>query len=162
MTHSNYYEIKPTTIKDMNLVLDMRNKEYVRKSMISQNTISSENHQKWFTEMLEDHTKAYFIFKVDKTPAGVIGFYDISDERFANWSFYLESPSLPKGAGTNMCLLGLDKLFSDTNVLGIRTKILDNNVASMIIHKKLGFSKIRCENGKSMFELQREKWIDHD
>ena len=161
---NNNYEITPVTREDLELILYMRNKEYVRKSMIDQRSISSDDHKKWFTGMLRDKTKAYFIFNINKVPAGVIGFYNLSRDSFANWSFYLGVDNTPKGAGTNMCQLGLENLFKNTDALGIRTMILNNNHASIKIHKKLGFSKrnTECENGQSQFELTREAWIDRN
>ncbi len=155
------FTLRRVTLDDANFVLRMRNKKFVRQSMINQNTISNKNHQKWFSSILKDETNACFIFEIDEKPGGVIGFFDIADHGFANWSFYLGYLNLPKGAGTHMCCLGLDFIFKNTDIEGIKTIILKGNTPSIKIHERLGFEYLKSdsENEQLEFQLNRSDWV---
>ena len=144
--------------KDEALMLGMRNQECVRRQMISSNVISKGQHKKWFSEMLSDPSKQYFVFYYKSDPVGIIGFFDVN-EQFANWSFYLGDHNLPKGLGTIMCSLGLEYIFENISVRYIETQIKIENLPSQKIHLKLGFIRSSDKsNNNFIFRLMRENW----
>lgn len=153
--------LKPVNIDDEDLILQMRNQDFVRSCMLNQDIISEENHHKWFHALLNARDKAYFIFLHDNKPAGVIGFFDICDRR-ANWSFYLGSQTAPKGLGSTMCFLGLENIFKNNRVSEIKTCALNDNAKSIALHLKLGFDITGVDEtqGATYLRLQKSVWND--
>lgn len=151
------YTLKPVDAADEDLVLQMRNQDFVRCCMANQDIISKENHHKWFQTLLGAHDKSYFIFLHHGKPAGVIGFFDIKDGT-ANWTLYLARENNPKGLGTVMCTLALEKIFKKHPVSRIETCVLLNNEKSLHLHKKLGFVIIGTNDESIELKLERSVW----
>lgn len=138
-------------------MLQMRNQDHVRLNMLSSDIIPADSHDTWFNAMLDADDKAFFIFTHNNRPAGIIGFYDLK-EPAANWSFYLADQHPPKGLGSIMCTMGLNTIFKKTDISKIRTTVLDNNVKSLKLHKRLGFQKTGHNKNNIELELDRKTY----
>tara|TARA_B100001989_G_scaffold252645_1_gene235465 strand:+ start:189 stop:707 length:519 start_codon:yes stop_codon:yes gene_type:complete len=147
-------DLRPVKAEDKDLILEMRNQSHVRENMLSSGIIQPEDHKKWFEELIKANDKAFFIFTYNDEPAGVIGFYDLEKDT-ANWSFYLENPNPPKGLGTIMCSMGLNRIFGRSDISKIRTIVLDKNVKSLRLHERLGFNKIGQNANMVKLELDQ-------
>lgn len=150
------YRLKPVEPDDRDIVLEMRNKDFVRANMLSQEIIKQEDHYKWFDNMLISHDKAYFLFLMDGAPVGVVGFFGL-DTKTPDWSFYLGYENLPAGMGTVLCCLALDWFFSHYADKILTTVVLKTNSKSLRLHQKLGFDK---GNQDDIFFLGHAAWND--
>ena len=160
MSSNQQLRIRKMILTDMHAVLELRNKDYVRNSMLSQNVISKAQHGVWFSAVLQDSTKLYFIFEINGVPSGVVGFFNVIEGEMADWSFYIGTSDAPKGSGTRMCLLGLSYIFENTGITGLKTIVLEQNKASRKLHEKLGFRKIgtRGMNSQLIFQIDKCDW----
>ena len=80
--------------KDLDLVLEWRNRPDVRRNMYTKHEISRDEHHKWFARTKADATKKYLLCVGDDKPVGVVGFYDIkAGHKTADWAFYSGDPT---------------------------------------------------------------------
>ncbi|MFD2369378.1 UDP-4-amino-4,6-dideoxy-N-acetyl-beta-L-altrosamine N-acetyltransferase [Brevibacillus sp. GCM10020057] len=161
------YRLREIEESDLELLLNWRNSDRIRKQMYHDSLISLEEHRAWFERVSKwDHCK-YLLFLVDEEPYGHVNFTEISlDKRSAKWGFYIGKEAAPKGLGTKMALLALDYIFSIIDT--VYGEVLNTNIASLKYHQKLGFRNVgEKENvifrdgewvGVQLFELTKQDW----
>ena len=150
---------------DAELVRSWRNSDRVRPSMINTHFITPDIHIQWVQSVLEEPTCEYWIFEYDHAPAGLVYFTHI-DERAADcrWGFYLGATGLPRGIGTAMGYLALQHLFGTRGICRINADVLENNTASLAMHRKLGFRDFGdpdvTDDGRVIRHMQllRQEW----
>ncbi len=132
--------LRKIDLDDMDFVLKSRNSPDVRKNMYTSHVISREEHEIWYSGMLQDPTKEYFIFEIDSSPAGVVGFIDIArDSKIASWMFYSGDTSR-KGIGVKMEYYALEYAFSEMGLYKLCCEVLAFNEPVIKLHKKFGFN----------------------
>lgn len=158
----NQYNLRPVHENDCDILLNMRNADFVRDSMINSKIIESNEHKTWFSNMLLDNSKEFFIFEIDDRIEGAIGFFEITEEE-ANWTFYLKENLFKKGRATKMCSMALNLFFQNYESRRIKTYVKSNNLPSIKIHKKLGFienfNNFKETDQLSCFVLEKKGWI---
>lgn len=133
--------LRPVTINDSAIVLEWRNKEFVRKWMYTDDIIKQETHDKWFASMLNDKTgRSYLIYEIEGKPSGVVGFTNINAlHQTADWAFYLGFDDLPKGSGSQMEKLAIEYGFKTLNLRKLNCEVIATNEKVLAMHKKHGF-----------------------
>lgn len=156
--------------EDLGLVLEWRNSERIRNSMISNHIISWEEHLSWFKNLKESDT--YLIFEYMGQPAGMVNFTEINIPQGTGWwGFYVGKAGLPRGTGLLMGYLGLTYVFENLKSNMVLSKVLAANQVSLAYHKRLGFSEDVMEkqyifrDGENQeivyFSYEFEKWVEY-
>lgn len=134
--------LRPITEADSAMVLEWRNKAFVRMWMYTDQVISEEEHNTWFARMLKDLSKIYLIYEINDDPAGVVAFTEINKrDNTASWAFYLGFENLPKGSGTRMEELALAYAFNTMALRKLKCEVLATNLKVLKMHYKHGFKK---------------------
>ncbi|OOF45500.1 UDP-4-amino-4,6-dideoxy-N-acetyl-beta-L-altrosamine N-acetyltransferase [Rodentibacter trehalosifermentans] len=127
---------------DLEEILAIRNHDEIRKYMFNTQLISLEQHKEWFQRYLQDNSKITLL-GVDEQ-ANIIGVLNInfltSDRKIVDWGFYVK-PNSPKGSGTKLLILGLEKIFNEYQSRKVFGQSIGFNDKSIQIHKKLGFKQ---------------------
>ncbi len=154
---TSWGRLRPLEERDLKKVLDWRNSERIRQSMLSDHLISWEEHWHWFTNMNQDRN-SYLLFEFQEQPAGLVYFNDI--DRYHNkacWGFYVGETELPRGTGLLMGYLGLSHAFSEQAFRKICSEALFSNPTSISFHIKLGF----VEEGRLIQQVRKgENYVD--
>jgi len=134
------YSTRPIEIKDKNLILQWRNSDRVRSNMYSDQLISQEEHEEWFTRALVDRNSVYLVFLYELRPIGFISFTNISAVRTrCYWAFYLGEVDVPRGSGTVMEFYALDYAFLTLKIRKLCCEVFSFNNGVIKLHRKFGF-----------------------
>jgi UDP-4-amino-4,6-dideoxy-N-acetyl-beta-L-altrosamine N-acetyltransferase len=140
MVNRDACRLRPMTESDLEMVLDWRNREEIRRAMYTDHPISHDEHYAWFERVTREQKTRHFIFECDRTPMGVINVTDInpSANRCA-WGFYVGATNAPRGTGSAMGFVALEHLFETMGFHKVIGEVLADNEASLRYHKRLGF-----------------------
>lgn len=144
--------------KDLGQILEWRNSDRIRNSMLSNHIISWEEHQSWFKKLKT--SDIYLIFEYEDEPAGLVNFTEMMpSEGSCWWGFYLGKNDLPKGTGLLMGYKGLSYIFHKINIRLVYSKVLERNTASLTYHKRLGFSEDDSDGQYNIRDNERLKVV---
>lgn len=130
--------LRAVTPSDLPMLLEWRNDIHVRRGMETQHLISSFEHQKWFAEASLDATRRLFVAHDQTDFIGFAQLRGVTKGGVAQWGFYAK-PGSPPGSGKKLCKLVLYHGFSVLGVHKIWGQVLAGNLASVALHRKLGF-----------------------
>ena len=83
--------LRPMNEDDLEMVLDWRNSEYVRKFMLTDHIIKLDEHQKWFQNTRSNPTCEWSIVEYKSTPVGVISITEIKEkDGTCSWGMYID------------------------------------------------------------------------
>jgi UDP-4-amino-4,6-dideoxy-N-acetyl-beta-L-altrosamine N-acetyltransferase len=145
------YGLRRVGVDDSKQMFEWRNANHIRPTMRSADLISRDNHDKWFDAMMQDTTKAYFIFEYQGAPVGLFNLTNIHD-RQAEWGFYIGDQSAPKGAGHVMCHHGAMMAKHDIGLKRITAEVKNDNAKSISLHRNLGFTQAGENEEYTIFE----------
>lgn len=95
--------LRKVTVEDMDLLYRWANDSTVRNNAFSTEPISYENHQKWFTERMEDPDTVMFLLMVEEEPVGQIRVTLVGERALIDYSVAEEYRG--KGYGKRMLAL---------------------------------------------------------
>lgn len=151
------YSLRELEEKDLELLLQWRNRDDVRKNMYTQHVISWEEHLSWFQKTKNDVTKKHLLFEKEGVPVGFIGFSEIHKiNKTAFWAFYSGDPTR-RGVGSQMEVFALDYAFEVLDLEKLSCEVLSFNYPVVSFHRKHGF---RIEGVFKNHFLQEEKRVD--
>ncbi|MEL7465962.1 MAG: GNAT family N-acetyltransferase [Pseudomonadota bacterium] len=161
--------LRPLGVADAAMTLAWRNRDAVRLAMFDPTPLEAEGHTRWISAVEADPDRAYFVYQEDGRPLGVVGL--IFTDRAAGvgeWSFHIGAQDAPKGAGGRMLTAALAQFFGPLGGARLEAEVLDDNEASLRLHRRLGFRYIgaRSEPARHLgalkpvhrFEMNREDW----
>jgi UDP-4-amino-4,6-dideoxy-N-acetyl-beta-L-altrosamine N-acetyltransferase len=128
---------------DRDNLFHWRNSPEVSRYMYHNEEIPRANHDRWFSNALNDTNRKYWIIQVDGTPVGLLNLYDIDlKNRKAGWAYYIGDTSKRGHGFSKRCddfiknyafeTLGLHKLTCE---------VLEFNEAVCRIHERNGFRR---------------------
>jgi UDP-4-amino-4,6-dideoxy-N-acetyl-beta-L-altrosamine N-acetyltransferase len=128
------------TEEDLPLVLTWRNSERVRRHMVTRHAITWEEHTAWFLRVQSDPDQQQYIFELDGAPVGVVGIGGLAHLPGAvSWGFYVGDQDAPKGTGSRMLAIALERVFAIEGVQAVNAEVVASNTASIRVHERLGF-----------------------
>lgn len=130
--------LRPMLEPDLDMVLEWRNSNQVRRFMYSSRLISFPEHRQWFETIMRDQSCHPLIFQLDDVPMGFVKFGPIADGGIADWGFYV-APGAPRGTGRKLGIAALAHAFDVLGLHKICGEVLDVNEASRCFHANLGF-----------------------
>ena len=143
---SKIYNLVPliNLSKDIQLqVLEIRNEEHIREWMITQDSISAEDHFNWIEQLKSDQSQiCLIILDEENVPVGSINLKKINKlNKNAELGFYKASKHNEKGLMTKGLCTIIDYSFSVLGLEKIYTEVFEGNIKSINIHKKLMFAE---------------------
>lgn len=137
------YHLRPVVEDDCNLLFDWRNRPEVREYMYASSRISLAEHRSWFSAMLLDKTRHFFVMSIKDVDCAVISFTDIQEGHSCSWGFYSGPYALP-GISLIIELAGLGYAFETINIRRLHCEVLSGNQQVINLHKKAGFTQEGC------------------
>ncbi|WP_027963782.1 UDP-4-amino-4,6-dideoxy-N-acetyl-beta-L-altrosamine N-acetyltransferase [Halalkalibacillus halophilus] len=142
MVSIDEFQLKELTSNDLFLVLRWRNSDRIRSVMYTEKQISWSEHYKWYQKVSADSRLRVWIFYRFAQPLGLVSISNINPEHSrCYWGFYIGDDSAPKGSGTIMGMLALNKIFEEIKLNKVCAEVISTNTGSLSYHKKLGFKE---------------------
>ena len=167
------YRLIPLINLDKNIqlkVLRIRNEEYIRKWMFTENEINEEEHFKWIEKLIDDNKQFHLIIIGEKDQAfGAVNLKNIDRKnKIAEIGFYKTQNINEKGLMTKSLSAVINYSFNILCMEKIYSEVIEDNEKSIKIHKKLLFvnegflrsHKIINEKriGVYLFGLLKDEW----
>lgn len=123
------------------VIFEWRNRPAVARHMFSQDLISRDAHDAWFTNLIEDSNRRAWMIDMDGTRVGAAFLTDIDqpNERAA-WAFYLaDEETRGKGIGSAVEFLVLEEALEKLKLHKLCGAVLSSNPGVLAMHKRFGF-----------------------
>ncbi len=148
---SNIINLTKAGITDINDIFKWRNHPDIRKNFFNQETLSWDEHEKWFMARLSDPDATVYMAYHKKEKIGSIRFE--SRDRVIKTSVMLNPDFLGKGLGPKVIKLGVERFIMEKNPdMQIIAEIKKDNVASVKAFEEAGF-----EEGPFAYIFKSEK-----
>jgi len=134
------YRLRKIAEEDLELILQWRNSDKIRRNMYGDHIINMAEHKSWFNHLGKSTDAVYLVFEFLLKPIGMVYFTDI--DRKNNkcfFGFYLGEDHLPLGTGTVMGLLGTEYAFETLKIRKLCGEAFQFNTSSVKLFKRLGF-----------------------
>ncbi|MDK4736454.1 UDP-2,4-diacetamido-2,4,6-trideoxy-beta-L-altropyranose hydrolase [Rhizobium sp. CNPSo 3490] len=123
---------------DLDLLLEWRNDNAIRMSMLTQDVIDPDEHRAWFDKAAISADRRLLIFERGGEPSGFVNFRIDPANRTATWGFY-KAPAAARGTGRLLGKAALDYAFGQLGLHKVWAEVLPSNEASNGMHVSLGF-----------------------
>lgn len=123
---------------DMELLFYWANEEEVRKNSFHSDSISYEEHQKWFEQLMQDRNQFQYIMMLGEKPVGQIRLSIFKDRAEIGYSISKEE----RGLGYGTLIVELAKEAVHKNFAGVKkivAKVKSDNTASVCCFKRNRF-----------------------
>lgn len=140
MTFFEELELRDIREEDLDLILQMRNQEHIRKVMFDSDIISFTKHSEWLRSLKKSETDIAKIFYNNGKPYGMLNVNKIDNRhRTCDWGFYIGDLSAPRGMGTLLGFTALNFIFNKLYMKKVCAQVIENNNISINFHEKFGF-----------------------
>ncbi|MCR4678843.1 MAG: GNAT family N-acetyltransferase [Lachnospiraceae bacterium] len=138
--------LRPLTEEDTDVVLKLRNSDYVRDNFFYRHIITPEEHLKYFREKCETGAVHYFIVE-EKETGDVIGVvylqhYDDVEKTMESGIFLSKSAPKGKGYATECYGTLVWYGFTKLNLKKQFCRVIADNKASLRMNEKLGYEEV--------------------
>ena len=131
--------LRPATLEDMTRIFHCRNDPWIVSLSRSQRTVTWENHQTWFKQVLNNPECLLFIINYDDTiPIGIVRLDRIHPKE-AEITIYILKSYTGKGIGPKAIVEASSLILNQWSVETVKAEILKRNFASVSAFKKAGF-----------------------
>lgn len=137
LTTAPQAQLRPATAADCHLIHTWRNHPSIRCMMFNPDPIPLPQHQTWFAAQLTNPNFKMYIYTLGGIPQGYGSLKRIAPHAY-EWGFYL-APSCPRGNGSILCNLLLQRAFGELGASTVHGQALRHNTASIALHRKLNF-----------------------
>ena len=167
------YKLIPLTALDKETqlqVLEVRNEDHIRKWVFTENKISPEEHFAWIEQLKNSQAQICLVITNDETqPLGAVTIKKIDiKNKNAEIGFYKSQYIIEKGLMTNSLYASIDFSFDTLGLEKIYTEVIEGNLKSLGIHKKLLFieegflrshiNRDGIRTGVHLFGLLKNDW----
>lgn len=158
MTNLGDFHLKPLNESNLKLVFHWRNLKEIKTFMYSDHHIKWDEHYQWFEQVKSDPQRKVLLLYNKGRPLGLVNFRNIDHKNSrCYWGFYIGEITAPKGSGTIMGILALDKIFNEVGIHKVCAEVIHTNYRSVNYHKKLGF----VTEGRLVHHLWKEnQYVD--
>ncbi len=136
-------------------ILDLRNKDYVRKNMTNDKIITTQNHLKWVNTLSNDNSKEYFALILNNEIVGAC--YWIKEDEKVFWGIFSKENLNPIVTSTSAYLF-LDYLFTKKEFETVESYVKKTNQKAYNFTKSLGFTQVFEDEEFYYFSLDCKKW----
>lgn len=145
-------KLRNVELNDISLIYQWANDEIVRKNSFNMNKITWDEHQKWFSEILNDFNTKFFVLTLGNEPIGQIRIKLISQSIFLI-SFSIEKRYRGMSYGHTILML-LEEKLREEEIMGVslRGEVKLDNIASHNVFIKAGYKMKFCDEHKIVYE----------
>ncbi|MFX5721024.1 UDP-4-amino-4,6-dideoxy-N-acetyl-beta-L-altrosamine N-acetyltransferase [Acinetobacter baumannii] len=154
---------------DLEMVLQWRNHDDIRKWMVNSDIITLSDHFAWFERNKNRTDRLFYIFEYQQQPQGYISFVMIPNSTAYEWGFYIK-PDAEKGMGQLLGNIALNHAFNKLGLEKVFGQVLSFNDKSLNFHRKMGFVQegllrkhFKDQRGEFdiyQFGLLRTEWLE--
>lgn len=125
-------------------VRQWRNKEEIRKYMLSQHIITKKEHLNWIESLKNRNDWEFWVVFVDEIPIGSVYLQNIDFKNLTSeWGFYIgEDNYRGKGISKYILFKLLEFYFEEMKFEILFTNVLSDNIAALNIYRKFNFKII--------------------
>ena len=138
--------LRPITIEDTDLVLSMRNADYVRDNFFYRIPITREQHEDYFYNKCEKGLVFQFLVYVKDSlePIGCVYLqrYNEVDNSLESGVFFSENAPKGKGYATEAVEMLNRYAFDVLDVSKTEARVISTNQASLNLHLRAGFKEV--------------------
>lgn len=147
-----HVRVRKATEADILITFQWTNDPELRRQSYNENTISEEEHSRWFRGKLTDPKCFIFIFQYKNEPFALVRF-DLSDE--ATISYSVDKNYRRKGWGQHVLRLAIENFSRQINTpMKIVGFVKKDNIASNIIFDNLGFTKQTTDRFQNSYKYE--------
>ena len=144
--------LRRATINDIKITYAWFCDPKVRSFSLSTKEVSFKQHTLWFKNTIKNPNVEYYIYEHEKKTIGSIRFDNLASKS-AKINYLIDSSHWSKGFGTLILKKGIDLVKIDHPYLNSTCGlVLENNIASIKIFKKLNFKQISIKNNQIFFK----------
>lgn len=152
---------------DRGLLYRWRNLPDVRRWMYTDHVIEREEHDRWFSAVMVDRSKRYWVIMRDEEPLGVVNLVGLGHSAdTCSLGIYLgEAPARGVGVARTALEQALDYAFSLPTVRSVAAEALHNNRDAAQLYAKVGMRRRKGEvvgpGGKLAvrYQMSRQRWL---
>ena len=128
---------------DMDRLFVWRNDPAVAGHMYNSKPFTRESHEAWFSKVIVEPTRKYWIIEANARPVGLCNIYDIDElNSRCSWAFYIgETDCRGLGIGSFTERYVLNYVFTELGLKKIWCEVLVTNTAVIRLHEKFGFKR---------------------
>lgn len=132
--------------QDLEKTYEWSSDKEIRKFFLNPNPVSLESHRNWFLRKIQEPNCLYLIGIIDGIQFGSIRFDSI--DNYVIVSFVIDSKFQSRGLGTIIVKAGMEMLVNEQffNFEFFKAEVHENNIASLKIFKKLGYTETSINN----------------
>lgn len=136
----NEFLLREVQPEDKDVLFDWANDSQTRQNSFTSQSISYEEHERWFEKTLNSETRIQMIMEKKGVPVGQIRI-DIDGE-VGEIGYSIAPEYRGKGYGTVICKLMVDYARNNLKISKIIAQVKTNNVASKRCFFKNGFDNV--------------------
>lgn len=138
------YSLRPLGESDLRMLLDWRNSDRVHSKMLSDHTISWEEHCGWFLRAKDYEPKRNFIFCYKEMPVGYIGYteYDAENASCSPGCYLGVTEGIPSESGFFLFYAAIEYAFSNLGMMTLETSVFSDNREAIKLDEFLGYRRI--------------------
>ena len=134
--------LRKVEIKDMPLLYKWANDPIVRQNSFHSESISFEEHQKWFNEKLNNPNELIYILMINKETVGQVRLSRNQDKMLISYSI----ASSYRGQGYGKLILKMIEAEIHDKNIKLIGRVKKDNVISQLIFKFLGYKEKEYDN----------------
>ena len=154
----NYTLLHPSQHEDL---LKIRNMEYIRKNMKSNEYIELENHLNWVDKKKSDASSTYYGVSLNDILVGGISLTQINQQNSTTeWGIFFKKNSNPLIPSISLYLL-LEKVFYTMRLNKVNLEVKTDNLLAYKFDKSFGFKNTIETQNKMQYvkmHLTKELW----
>jgi len=126
---------------DLEMILNWRNSEHVRKYSLTDHIIKLEDHKKWFQGTHNNPTCEWLVAEYKNKPVGVVSITEIKEQDgTCTWGMYVDEEYSNFGIGVLMEIHAIDRMINHHGIRKIWGQALESN-RIILTHKRFGFEE---------------------
>ena len=136
-------------------ILNIRNKDFIRKNMITNEIINLENHTKWINSLKNNSDKKYFVVFSESEVLGSCSWVKEKDE--FTWGIFFKEEVNP--IILSCCTyLFLENCFFNDKIEKLGSLVKKENSIAFSFNKNFGFELYKEDENYFYLELEKQKW----
>ena len=136
-------------------ILNIRNKDFIRKNMITNEIISLENHTKWINSLKNNLDKKYFAVLCENEVLGSCSW--VKEKNEFTWGIFFKEEVNP--IISSCCTyLFLENCFFNDKIEKLGSLVKKENSIAFSFNKNFGFELYKEDEEYFYLELEKQKW----
>ena len=136
-------------------ILNIRNKDFIRKNMITNEIINLENHIKWINSLKNNLDKKYFAVLCENEVLGSCSWVKEKDE--FTWGIFFKEEINPI-ISSSCTYLFLENCFFNDKIEKLGSLVKKENSIAFSFNKNFGFELYKEDEDGFYLELEKQKW----